>query len=151
MAMIRSGLPLPVPARRTHMRLVLTWPRPRRSRLPTLCVMMFLSRSVYLYQGKSVSQFLTKCALTNHCRSARTYQDKPVMLFIRRCLSGLAGGCLKKVCQDGQVLPVNVVPNPVNSGPEIVDVRKDSKNKETSLLFDRIEESPSDNAIVFGD
>merc|ERR1712152_11922 len=57
----------------------------------------------------------------------------------------------KKVCQDGQVLPVNIVPSPVNSGPEIVDVRKDSKNKETTLLFDRIEESPSDNAIVFGD
>merc|ERR1712077_38790 len=57
----------------------------------------------------------------------------------------------KKVCQDGQVLPVNIVPSPVNSGPEIVDVRKDSKNKETPLLFDRIEESPSDNAIVFGD
>merc|ERR1711992_491772 len=57
----------------------------------------------------------------------------------------------KKVCQDGQVLPVNVVPSPVNSGPEIVDVRKDSKNKETTLLFDRIEESPSDNAIVSGD
>merc|ERR1711884_180419 len=57
----------------------------------------------------------------------------------------------KKVCQDGQVLPVNVVPSPVNPGPEIVDVRKDSKNKETTLLFDRIEESPSDNAIVFGD
>merc|ERR1712077_141610 len=57
----------------------------------------------------------------------------------------------KKVCQDGQVLPVNIVPSPVNSGPEIVDVRKDSKNKEATLLFDRIEESPSDNAIVFGD
>merc|ERR1712151_1316799 len=57
----------------------------------------------------------------------------------------------KKVCQDGQVLPVNIVPSPVNSGPEIGDVRKDSKNKETPLLFDRIEESPSDNAIVFGD
>merc|ERR1712149_132543 len=47
----------------------------------------------------------------------------------------------KKVCQDGQVLPANVVPSPVNSGPEIVDVRKDSKNKETTLLFDRIDES----------
>merc|ERR1712025_194378 len=57
---------------------------------------MFLSRSVYLYQGKSVWQFLTKCALTNPCRSTRTYQDKPVMLFIRRCLSGSAGGSLKK-------------------------------------------------------
>merc|ERR1712045_997794 len=57
----------------------------------------------------------------------------------------------KKVCRDGQVLPVNVVPSPVNSGPEIVDVRKDSKNKEATLLFDRIEENPSDNAIVFGD
>merc|ERR1712020_676388 len=57
----------------------------------------------------------------------------------------------KKVCQDGQVLPVNIVPSPVNSGPEIVDVRKDSKNKEATLLFDRIEESLSDKAIVFGD
>merc|ERR1711992_390126 len=57
----------------------------------------------------------------------------------------------KKVCQDGQVLPVNIVPSPVNSGPEIVDVRKDSKNKEATLLFDRIEENPSDNAIVSGD
>merc|ERR1719334_1272326 len=58
--------------------------------------MMCLNRSVYLYQGKSVGQFLTKCVLTNHFRSARTYQDKPAMLFIRRCLSGSAGGCLKK-------------------------------------------------------
>jgi len=47
----------------------------------------------------------------------------------------------------------NFVPSSISSGPEIVDARLETENRESPLLFQRnqVEESPSDNAIVFGD
>merc|ERR1739846_181391 len=65
----------------------------------------------------------------------------------------------KKVCQDGHpvidnVVPANnLVPSPVSSLPEILDARRENENKQNTLLFERsqVADSPSDNAIVFGD
>merc|ERR1711970_1397613 len=65
----------------------------------------------------------------------------------------------KKVCQDGHpviqnAVPVNnLVPSPVSSLPEILDARRENENNQNNLLFERnqVADSPSDNAIVFGD
>merc|ERR1711922_61661 len=65
----------------------------------------------------------------------------------------------KKVCQDGHpvihnAVPANnLVPSPVSSLPEILDARRENENKQNTLLFERsqVVDSPSDNAIVFGD
>merc|ERR1711997_1051314 len=65
----------------------------------------------------------------------------------------------KKVCQDGHpdihnAVPVNnLVPSPVSSLPEILDARRENENNQNTLLFERsqVADSPSDNAIVFGD
>merc|ERR1712061_613937 len=61
----------------------------------------------------------------------------------------------KKVCDTHNLVPAseNFVPSTISSGPEIVDARLETENKESPLLFQRnqVEESPSDNAIVFGD
>merc|ERR1711972_919751 len=65
----------------------------------------------------------------------------------------------KKVCQDGHpvienVVPANnLVPSPVSSLPEILDARRENENRQNTLLFERsqVADSPSDNAIVFGD
>merc|ERR1712088_36697 len=65
----------------------------------------------------------------------------------------------KKVCQDGHpvihnAVPANnLVPSPVSSLPEILDARRENENKQNTLLFERsqVADSPSDNAIVFGD
>merc|ERR1711955_197072 len=64
----------------------------------------------------------------------------------------------KKVCDGHSVIhnavPAhNVVPSPVSSLPEILDARKENENKQNTLLFERsqVADSPSDNAIVFGD
>ena len=41
----------------------------------------------------------------------------------------------------------------VASGPEIIDVRQEASNNEKTVLFERsqVEDSVSDNSIVFGD
>merc|ERR1739841_402817 len=65
----------------------------------------------------------------------------------------------KKVCQDGHpvihnAVPANnLVPSPVSSLPEILDARRENENNQNNLLFERsqVADSPSDNAIVFGD
>merc|ERR1711887_445419 len=65
----------------------------------------------------------------------------------------------KKVCQDGHpvihnAVPVNnLVPSPVSSLPEILDARRENESNQNTLLFERsqVADSPSDNAIVFGD
>merc|ERR1739848_56199 len=65
----------------------------------------------------------------------------------------------KKVCQDGHPVihsdvPVNnLVPSPVSSLPEILDARRENEKNQNTLLFERsqVADSPSDNAIVFGD
>merc|ERR1711962_1269664 len=65
----------------------------------------------------------------------------------------------KKVCQDGHpvidsAVPANnLVPSSVSSLPEILDARRDIENNQNNLLFERnqVADSPSDNAIVFGD
>merc|ERR1711997_1286423 len=65
----------------------------------------------------------------------------------------------KKVCPDGHpdihnAVPVNnLVPSPVSSLPEILDARRENENNQNTLLFERsqVADSPSDNAIVFGD
>merc|ERR1712121_4905 len=64
----------------------------------------------------------------------------------------------KKVCDEHSVIdnavPAhNLVPSPVSSLPEILDARKENENKQNTLLFERsqVADSPSDNAIVFGD
>merc|ERR1712203_1289782 len=65
----------------------------------------------------------------------------------------------KNVCQDGHpvihnAVPANnLVPSPVSSLPEILDARRENENNQNTLLFERnqVADSPSDNAIVFGD
>merc|ERR1712001_394902 len=59
---------------------------------------------------------------------------------------------LKKVCDTAHTTLDTLVPG-ISSGPEIVDARLETENTESPLLFQRnqVEESPSDNAIVFGD
>merc|ERR1712033_80975 len=64
----------------------------------------------------------------------------------------------KKVCDghsviDNAVPAHNLVPSPVSSLPEILDARRENENKQNTLLFERsqVADSPSDNAIVFGD
>merc|ERR1711931_504344 len=64
----------------------------------------------------------------------------------------------KKVCDghlviDNAVPAHNLVPSPVSSLPEILDARKENENKQNTLLFERsqVADSPSDNAIIFGD
>jgi len=58
----------------------------------------------------------------------------------------------KKVCDTAHTTLDALVPG-ISSGPEIVDARLETENRESPLLFQRnqVEESPSDNAIVFGD
>merc|ERR1711965_81754 len=64
----------------------------------------------------------------------------------------------KKVCDghsviDNAVPAHNLVPSPVSSLPEILDARRENENNQNTLLFERsqVADSPSDNAIVFGD
>merc|ERR1711879_821994 len=65
----------------------------------------------------------------------------------------------KKVCQDGHpvihndVPANNLVPSPVSSLPEILDARRENEKNQNTLLFERsqVADTPSDNAIVFGD
>merc|ERR1711909_243483 len=65
----------------------------------------------------------------------------------------------KKVCQDGHpaidnAVPANnLVPSPVTSLPEILDARRENENNQNTLHLERsqVADSPSDNAIVFGD
>merc|ERR1711971_1492552 len=96
MVMTRSGLPLPAHARRTLMRLAMMWTRPRRDRWPTLCAMMFLSRSVWMFPDKSVWQSQTRSAPTSHCRSARMCPGRTAKLATRRFQSGSAGRSLRR-------------------------------------------------------
>merc|ERR1711965_261972 len=64
----------------------------------------------------------------------------------------------KKVCDghsviDNAVPTHNLIPSPVSSLPEILDARRENENRQNTLLFERsqVADSPSDNAIVFGD
>jgi len=64
----------------------------------------------------------------------------------------------KKVCDGHSVIDTavpthNLVPSPVSSLPEILDARRENENRQNTLLFERsqVADSPSDNAIVFGD
>merc|ERR1712177_135473 len=64
----------------------------------------------------------------------------------------------KKVCDGHSVIDTavpthNLVPSPVSSLPEILDARRENENNQNTLLFERsqVADSPSDNAIVFGD
>ena len=89
MAMTRSGLPLPAHARRTHM-------RPRRSRWPTPCAMMFLSRSVWMFPDKSVWQSQTRSAPTSHYRSARIFPRQNCQAIHKKVPVGSAGRSLRR-------------------------------------------------------
>jgi len=65
----------------------------------------------------------------------------------------------KKVCQDGNsgVAPAGpsdtFVPPFVASGPDIIDARQEPSNNDKTVLFERsqVEDSESNNSIVFGD
>merc|ERR1711915_931604 len=96
MAMIRGGLQLLELARAIHMKHVLMCPSQKLSRSPTLSARIFLNRSVWMFQDKSVCRFQTRFAQTSLYKSAKMCQDRHASRFTKKCQTELAGGFLRR-------------------------------------------------------
>ena len=73
-----------------------TWPRPRPSRLPTLCAMMCQSSCARMCQDKFVFRSLTRCAETSPLNSVPRSQDRSALLNTRRSPSEWARECQRR-------------------------------------------------------
>merc|ERR1711915_401809 len=104
MAMTRCGLQLLELARAIHMKHVLMCQSQKLSRSPTLSAGMFLNRSVWMFQDKSVCRFQTRFARTSLYKSAKMCQDRHASRFTKKCQTELAGRFLRRSAKTQEVI-----------------------------------------------
>merc|ERR1712168_254877 len=128
----------------------------------TECVTEYKEDCEYQWEGHGHDKVWAPIAGTCKTNPYETCQDVPrqaCQAIHKKVPVRVSRQVPKKVCQDGHpvidnvVSANNLVPSPVSSLPEILDARREKENKQNTLLFERsqVADSPSDNAIVFGD